>query len=125
MRHVIDTGVLFHPKAVLELAEREDDIVLPAVAYAERVRQLRRTGRSIEEFDSWLAEFSITIEPFGTQEALRLTSSLGWEMWRRHARDALIAAHVRSDDVIWTTNWKDFETVGISTLSIRRVVQST
>lgn len=125
MRIIIDTGVLFYPRALRELAEFPDDIILPAVAYAERVRQLCAKGHSADEFDLWLQRNSIDVEAFDRVHARRVVPRLTSEnAWIRLARDAMIAGHVGSDDVLWTTNPKDFLAMGLSRSQVWGVAQS-
>jgi predicted nucleic acid-binding protein len=113
MRIVIDTGVLFHPETLRSLARRREAAVLPAVAYAERVRQLRQQGRSLQEFNQFLSKFKVIVEPFGPVEAERYASRLPEEDWQDLIRDAFIAGHVEDGDQLWTTNPADFRRVGV------------
>lgn len=114
MAIVLDTGVLYHPEVLRRLAELPDDIVLPAIAYAERGRQILRDGRSLPELDVALAENEIRVEPFDRDAALRYAVHVHDDAtWRRTARDALIAGHVGENDILWTTNRSDFEVIGV------------
>lgn len=114
MRILIDTGVLWLPDAMKKLSARDEDLVLPAFAYAERVRQLERTGRALAMFDDALDAARIVVEPFGRKQGHHLSRRAGDEaVWKRLAGDAMIASHLESGDVIWTTNPKDFRELGI------------
>lgn len=120
MRIVLDTGVLFHPKKLKELEASRSEIVLPAMAYAERVRQLHEQGRDIAQFDDWLRVSAIIVEPFGIIQARRFAARLTAKDWRRMVRDALIAGHVNEADLLLTTNQRDFVHLGIP---MDRIVQ--
>lgn len=120
MRVIIDTGVLFRPALMRELRDGGHSGVLPAVALAERVRQLRREGRDVDRFLVELEATMTRIEPFGVHETLR-TAPLDDATWKRHARDAMIAAHVREGDVLWTTNPRDFLALGFAPEQVRGV----
>ncbi|HUR68866.1 MAG TPA: PIN domain-containing protein [Candidatus Thermoplasmatota archaeon] len=119
MRAVLDTGVLYHP-SLLDALSREAVLVLPAVAFVERVRQLRRDHRDVDAFVARLFAADIEVESFGVREALGV-SAITDEAWDEHARDAMIAAHVREGDVLWTTNPKDFAKLGLRPDQIRGV----
>jgi hypothetical protein len=111
MRIILDTGVFFRPDALLGLGAC--DAIVPSVAYMERVRQLRRDGRTARELDDVLRMIGATVEPFGQVEALRLRP-VDEARRRRLARDAMVACHVGKDDVLWTTNTSDFLELGLS-----------
>lgn len=111
MRIIIDTGVLFRPAALEKLAGC--DAVVPAVVYLERVRQLRRDGRDIGELDYLLAEMGLSVEPLTRTEGARVVG-LDNRRWHRLARDAMVACHVREDDILWTTNPADFLELGLT-----------
>lgn len=121
MRIVLDTNVLFDRAALLALADDPRPKVLPAVAFAERARQRRRDhGEPPERLRRWLESMDIAIEPLGPDEADRVAAEVVSDpTWSRHARDALIAGHVRELDELWTHNAKDFRAVG---LDERRIV---
>lgn len=115
MRLVLDTSAFFVAGALRALRESSVDAILPAVAFAERARQLSREGRMApEEFEGWLAANHIVVEPFGATEALRYAVRVRDPLlWRRAGRDAMIAGHVGPEDVLWTSNRRDFEAVGL------------
>ena len=113
MRIVVDTGVFYHPERLRELARRIRPVILPAVAYAERLRQLVARRKPVREFDHLLERFKMTVEPFGETEARRYVLSLPEQNWKPLVRDALIAAHVGERDQLWTTNPSDFRRLGI------------
>lgn len=120
MRAVLDTGVFYRRELLEGFLASEIEVVVPAVAYAERVRQLRRDGRDVEEFDRALARGNFVVEPFGGEEALRIPALRDRE-WGEHARDAMIAAHVREGDLLWTTNPRDFLAIGLKPSQVRGV----
>jgi predicted nucleic acid-binding protein len=113
MRIVIDTGVLWYPETLMGLSEMTSDIVLPMVAYSERVRQLVNQGREKRELDIRLAAVGIELEVFDASEAVRYASKVTDESWERLARDSFIAGHIREDDIFWTTNPNDFLELGV------------
>jgi predicted nucleic acid-binding protein len=111
MRIILDTGALFHPE-VLRRTLGLGEVVLPAVAYAERLRQIVAAGRKPEELARVLRRALIDVEPFGRAQADRIPGLADSE-WRRLARDAMIAAHLQPGDRLWTTNPKDFLALGM------------
>ena len=113
MRIVIDTGVLWYPETLMGLSEMTSDIVLPMVAYSERVRQLVNQGQEKRELDIRLAAVGIELEVFDASEAVRYASKVTDESWERLARDSFIAGHIREDDIFWTTNPNDFLELGV------------
>ena len=114
MRIVLDTCALFNPGIWDQLSERHEDIILPAVAFAERARQIHLNGGSVREFEIILSAFQIAVEPFSRSEALRHAPAMEDETWwRTNARDAFIAGHVRPGDELWTGNTRDFLKLGI------------
>lgn len=98
--------------------------VLPAVAYAERIRQLRADSLDIERWREGIATAGIAIEPFGEREAERVPAEAGDPaLWRKHARDYLVAAHVEGDREVVTSDrgpaWK-----GIRVLTPARAAEA-
>lgn len=119
LRIVLDTCAFFNRGIWDRLAERDEDIILPAVAYAERARRLNVGGGNLRSFEILLDAFQIEVEPFSRGEASRYAIHVEdrtW--WRGNARDAFIAGHVRPGDELWTANAKDFEILGLPTGSI-------
>ena len=99
---VLDTSALWHRPLVETLISARDGglhergevrALLPAVAFAERFRQLRRDGRDVETWLRRLEDAGIAVEPFGPVEARRLPK-VEERLWARHARDYLVAAHL-------------------------------
>lgn len=119
MRAVIDTGVFFRPDVLHSLID--EIVVIPTVAVAERRRQLARDGRDVERFVQLLDGGDFVLEPFDYEYAMTMPIITDDARWRRHARDAMIAAHVRPGDVLWTTNPKDFLTLGLRPEQVRGV----
>lgn len=114
MRIVVDTNVLWNLEAVARLAEQPADLVVPAVVYAERLRQFAKQRVPRQRLDDHLARNRCHVEPFGTDEAARFVPRLTDDKaWRRLDRDAMIAGHVGPADVVWTSNPKDFLAVGL------------
>jgi hypothetical protein len=117
---VLDANALWHRPLALALAEARDsgamdrgavEAVLPAIAYAERVRQLRRDGRDVDLWKEQLRRLGLRIEPFGEGEAERVpVEALDDAAWATHARDLLIAAHAAPDRDVVTSDrghaWK-------------------
>lgn len=107
MKFVLDTSALWHAPLWEALATAsgrgliEDgrlQVILPAVAYAERLRQMRRYGQDVDLWKRSLDALGVEREGFQEMEAERIGASAWTEVeWRRHARDALIAAHVFGD----------------------------
>ena len=110
MRVILDTGVFYRPESLKALTGQTP--IVPAVVYLERLRQLRRDGRSEDEFNDVLAGLRMVVEPFGREQAARVPK-LSDADWRRLARDAMIAGHLKEGDMLWTTNPKDFLALGI------------
>lgn len=114
MRIVLDTGVLWRPDALRRLAQLPNDVIVPAIVYTERARQILRDGRSIEELDSALQANEFTVEAYSAEQATRYAVQIQDDNdWIRLARDAMIAGHVRDADLLWTTNPDDFEELGV------------
>jgi hypothetical protein len=113
MRVILDTGALFQPEWLRLAVEEGLELVLPVVAFAERRRQLLRDGRDVGRFEGSLAEWGVRIEPLGVEQACRYTGVTDDDAWHELARDALVAAHVGDEDVLWTTNPKDFLRLGV------------
>ncbi len=111
MRIILDTGIFYRPDAWHELAGRT--VVVPAVVYAERVRQLRRDSRTVEELDFILHQMDASVEPL-TQLLAATLKGMDDRTWRRLSRDAMVACHVRDDDILWTTNPADFLELGLT-----------
>lgn len=119
LRDVLDTSTFFYPAALARLALRHYDVVVPAVAFAERTRQLARAGRGLDEFLDFLGRCHYLVEPFGREQALQSPIRLVEDArWRRLSRDAFIAAHVLEDDILWTANPRDFGELGVSSTQI-------
>jgi predicted nucleic acid-binding protein len=112
---VLDTGVFFVPEALERLAELPHDVIVPAVVFTERARQLSRQGVGV---DGWLDAVEVNafeIEAYGVDQARRWAPEIhDDEEWRRLARDAMIAGHLGEDRVLWTTNLADFQEIGLS-----------
>lgn len=99
---VLDTGALWHAP-LLEALGRAHGMgfvpssiraILPAVAYAERRRQLLRDGLSTAAWKAILGTAGIEVAPFGEWHGDHLADeSASDAVWGRHARDFLIAAH--------------------------------
>lgn len=121
MRIVFDTSAFFVSAALRAVRDGSFDAVVPAVAFAERARQLASEGRlAPRQFLAWLAANRMPVEPFGAEEALRIAAGVrDRALWNRSARDAMIAGHVGPEDVLWTANRRDFEAVGLAPERIR------
>ncbi len=114
MRIVVDTNILWNPRALGRLARQAGDHVVPAVAYAERARHYARSGRSLRHLDETLARFNLSVEPFTREFALRFVPRITDDTaWKRLNRDAMIAGHVGPADILWTRDRKDFLAVGL------------
>ncbi len=119
MRIVLDTSALFYPKALESLAAIQQ-VVLPAVAFLERARQLARQDRMKPlDYRRLIEKQGWGIEPFGADEAVQSPAHLLNDgSWKKLARDAMIASHVQKDDELWTANPKDFIKVGVPSRQI-------
>ncbi len=114
MRIILDTGAMFRPLALARIEEEELVAVLPAVAYLERLRHYVRDGRPTTDLERILFDAGIEIEPFGVIHARRAAPiARDEQMWKRLARDIMIAAHVLPGDELWTTNPRDFLEIGV------------
>lgn len=89
---------------------------MPAVVFLERSRQLAREGRMAPAKYLEFVRGSLWIlEPFGAEEALRARAhAMDDRAWKRLARDAMVAGHVRAGDRLWTANPRDFVELGLS-----------
>lgn len=114
MSIVLDTGVLWRPPVLRRAAARDDEIILPAVVFAERARQLVQRGVEPGEFLAWLRRSEFVVESFGIAQALRRAVRVTDDrLWKRASRDALVAGHVGEGDELWTTNPSDFIAIGV------------
>jgi predicted nucleic acid-binding protein len=119
VRIVLDTGVFYYPETLRSLVERPETIIVPAVALAERVRQLARDGRSEEEFLRTLDDAGYLPEPLAPEAACEVSRRVRDDAkWARLSRDAFIAAHVEPGDELWTTNPRDFKELGVPDFQI-------
>lgn len=122
MRVILDTGVFYRPEAITRLAKIPDDVVVPTVVLAERIRQVERDGFNSTAFRRLLYRCQFQVEPLYEEAALRHTRHVhDDEAWNRLARDALIAGHALEDDMIWTTNPSDFLEIGVPEHQIVKV----
>lgn len=107
MKLVLDTNALWHRPLIEALGEArvqgcfEDgrlEAILPAIAYAERYRQILAAGHDAELWRERLEAVGIRVEAFGQHEADRLDpSAADRTVWERHARDLLVLAHVTGE----------------------------
>lgn len=114
MKLVLDANALWHRPLILALGDAHAaglmgdgrvEAVLPAIAYAERIRQIQAGNGDVERWRGDLRVAGISIESFGPEEAHRLPdASLDEGAWRRHARDLLVAAHVWGDREVVTSD---------------------
>lgn len=125
MRLVLDTNALWHPPLVDAISEAKtrglmDDgrlaVILPAIAYAERLRQLRAHARDLGRWREELDDSGVKIEAFGEREAHQLHEAAAEEaLWRRHGRDFLIAAHAGVEGEVVTQDqgpaWRGVRTL--------------
>jgi predicted nucleic acid-binding protein len=114
MRIVLDTGVFFRPDILEKAMASPADKVLPAVAYAERLRQVALQGPA--QMQRFRRLVGYLVEPFQAAHAdafMPATAELTPAAWKRLERDALIAAHVRPGDELWTTDPQDFMELGL------------
>lgn len=105
---ILDTDALWH-RPLLDalvaangtgLAPGTLETVLPAVAYAERLRQLQHSARRVRAFREFLQLAAVRVEPFTAEQADRVPwDSIGEDDWTAHARDFLIAAHIEGQRV--------------------------
>lgn len=109
MRIVVDTGVFYRPGALLAL-----DVIVPVVALAERLRQVKRDGFDVGAFRRTLGRAQMEVEPLDETAATRYSLDRAVDAaWRKLSHDAFIAGHVRDDDELWTTNPDDFIALGL------------
>jgi len=103
---VLDTDALWHRPLLDALVEARAcgfgtpqlRVVLPVVAFAERVRQLQRDSRPEAPWLAGLQRMGVEVESLDVSLAARMPAGARDDAtWRVHARDFLIAAHVRAD----------------------------
>lgn len=120
-RIVVDTGVFFRPDRLRAAADDPRPFIVPAVAYAERLRQLAARGVPAGDIAAFAVAMRPVVEAFDMTEAERFvprTGTMPRARWRSLARDALIAGHVRPDDELWTTDPSDFRELGLAEAQI-------
>lgn len=114
MREVLDTSAFFHGAQLARLRRPGWPVIVPAVAFTERARQLAVVGVPPETFLRYLSDNAFRVERHGRFEAVRRAVQIHDDArWKRLARDAMIAGHVRPGDRLWTTNPRDFIALGI------------
>lgn len=114
MREILDTSIFFRPESIQRLKRSGRQVIVPAVAFTERARQLKKAGIPPERFLAYLAENEFEVESYGFAEAVaRAVNVVDDDRWARLARDAMIAGHVRPGDRLWTTNPRDFIALGV------------
>jgi len=110
VRLVLDTNALWSRQLVTALFEAATtgrttdgtiEVVLPAVAYAERVRQLRRDGRDVARWKADLVRMGVSVECFCAEQADEL-EGVADPTWGADGRDHLIAAHAREGGTVVT-----------------------
>ena len=122
MRIIIDTGVLWKPSIIEELAESGHELVVPALAFAERARQVAKHGRDARTLQFLLHTAGIHVEALDADAASRYTTQLvDDEQWKSLGADALIAGHVGDEDVLRTTNPADFLALGLNSEQVHAV----
>lgn len=112
MKLVLDTNALWSVPLFDALAEArvaatsgltQVQAIVPAVAYAERYRQMRQRPRGTELLATALERGGVHIEAFGPEQVHRLPAGVAdGQAWTAHGRDFLIAAHVHGDRVAVT-----------------------
>lgn len=103
---VLDTNALWDQELVREIAAAQAadrsciEPILPALAYAERRRQVSADGDKLAAFDAILQRMQPTIEPFTRSEGDRIAQQAPTpDEWAEHARDVLIASHVHGERI--------------------------
>lgn len=121
MRLLLDTSAFYHARALRRIP-RGDHVVIPAVVFTERARQLKRDGRaSPAAFHRSLTDRGWKVDPFREEQALRAAhlAPSDEERWQSLARDVLVAAHLRADDILLTADTADFLEIGIPPAKLR------
>ena len=107
---VLDTNTLVDPTFLRWLRDRDEEILLPAVAYLEVCYQALKRKRSLEELGAALAAARIQVVPFDAAqaEAAALAVIGRWD-FADNARDYAIGAlaQVRGATMV-TENKKHF-----------------
>lgn len=89
-------------------------MVVPAVVFTERSRQLAKRGVEPDDLLRGLDANDSRVEAYGRDQARRYAPTVHCDDdWRRLARDAMIAGHLEEDDVLWATNPSDFRELGL------------
>lgn len=103
---VLDTNALWDQGLVREIAAAQAtnrsfiEPILPALAYAERRRQVSTDEDKLAAFDVILQGMQPTIEPFTRSEGDRVAQQApSPDEWAEHARDILLAAHVHGERI--------------------------
>jgi hypothetical protein len=89
-RIVLDTGVFYHPEALRDLLGADRNVVVPAVAAAERARPLVRDGRDPRELHEALRSGGFDAEPLTPEAAMTMAQRVPDDHKRRRlSRDFL------------------------------------
>lgn len=119
MRIILDTSVLWNKRLLNELATMPNEIIVPAVVFAERARQFRKNGFSVRDLQIILHANGFQIESLSAQMATKYCSEIiDDDDWKKLSRDSLIAGHIKNCDQLWTSNPKDFIKLGVDEANI-------
>lgn len=121
MRLVLDTSAFYYPRALRRIP-RGQNVVVPAIVFTERARQLKRDGRATPSvLLRTLADRGWKVEPYREENALRAAHLAPADdaEWQELARDVLVAAHVREEDILLSANVADFVALGLPRARLR------
>lgn len=121
VRVVLDTSAFYYARALRRIP-RGDQVVVPAIVFTERARQLKRDQRATPAvFHRTLVERGWRVEAFREEHALRAAHLAPPDdaRWQKLARDVLVASHVREEDLLVTANLDDFIELGLPPRRLR------
>ena len=118
MRIVLDASSLLDEVALRDVAALPHDVIVPAVAFAEALQALSAAGVDLQAWRTALDRLGFEVEPLTAAEAARWAPSQGTTWSARQGRDAMVAAHLRHEDLLWTTRPLDYLELGVPATQI-------
>jgi len=106
----LDTNVFWNKQFLLEIKTFSDEVAISSIVFYERLRQLLKHSITAADFRQYLENNKIYIRDFTSAEGNSIPQPIITDdkLWKSLARDAMIASHIGPNDIIVTSNSKDF-----------------